>query len=254
MRRKLVVGNLKMHGSLVENKQLFEHFANKLNALHHVDIAICVPYPYLFQAQSLLKNTSICWGAQNISKDVIGAFTGEVSASMLNDFSTRYVIVGHSERSTAYCESDINVATKFMMAKNAGITPIFCVGETLIEREAGVMKRVVSDQMETILTTYGAHVFDQAVIAYEPIWAIGTGMAASPDQAQNMHKFIREKIAALDEEAAKSVKILYGGSVNSRNAVQLLAMPDIDGGLIGRSALIAEDFEEICHAAEQQYV
>lgn len=250
MRRKLVVGNLKMHGTLAENKQLFEHFVSHLNSLKKVDVAVCVPYPYLFQAQSILQNTAIAWGAQNISKDPIGAFTGEVSATMLRDFGTRYVIVGHSERSTAYCESDINVATKFMMAKNAGMTPIFCVGETLIEREAGVMDRVVSDQMETLLSTYGAQVFDRAVIAYEPIWAIGTGMAATPDQAQSMHEFIRNKIAALNPDAAKSVKILYGGSVNPRNAVQLLAMPDIDGGLIGRCALIAEDFEEICRSAE----
>lgn len=250
MRRKLVVGNWKMHGNLAQNKLLLEQLVTKLAPLTHADFAICVPFPYLYQAQMLLQNSNIAWGAQNIGKFQEGAYTGEVSANMLNDFGCRYVIIGHSERSTAYCESDENIAAKFMMAKSAGITPILCVGETLIEREAGVMHLVVAKQLDTIIDLYGAAVFTDTVISYEPIWAIGTGLAASPEQAQDMHKFIREKISALHLEAGASLKILYGGSLNPQNALQLLVMPDIDGGLIGRCSLNAHEFESICQAVQ----
>lgn len=249
MRRKLVVGNWKMHGNLVQNKSLLDNCIAKLAPLTNADYAVCVPYPYLYQAQSLLQHSNIAWGAQNIGKFEAGAYTGEVSAAMLKDFACTYTIIGHSERSTAYCESDENIAAKFMMAKNAGITPILCVGETLIEREAGVMHRVVAKQLDTIIDLYGAAVLADSVISYEPIWAIGTGLAASPEQAQNMHEFIRGKISALNLDAATSLKILYGGSLNPQNALQLLAMPDIDGGLIGRCSLNANDFEGICRAA-----
>ncbi|MGZ8262456.1 MAG: triose-phosphate isomerase, partial [Methylotenera sp.] len=240
MRRKLVVANWKMHGNLASNKQLLEAYIEKLSPLKNTDVVVCVPYPYLAQAQSMLQSTSIAWGAQNLSKDAIGAFTGEVSASMLKDFGSTHVIIGHSERATAYCESDENIAIKFMQAKSHGLTPILCVGETLIEREAGVMQMVVAKQLDTIINMYGAAVFANAVVSYEPIWAIGTGLAASADQAQSMHEFIRSKVAAQDIAAATSLKILYGGSVNSQNAVQLLAMQDIDGGLIGRCSLNAQ--------------
>ncbi|MGZ8258144.1 MAG: triose-phosphate isomerase [Methylotenera sp.] len=249
MRRKLVVANWKMHGNLASNKQLLEAYIEKLSPLKNTDVVVCVPYPYLAQAQSMLQSTSIAWGAQNLSKDAIGAFTGEVSASMLKDFGSTHVIIGHSERATAYCESDENIAIKFMQAKSHGLTPILCVGETLIEREAGVMQMVVAKQLDTIINMYGAAVFANAVVSYEPIWAIGTGLAASADQAQSMHEFIRSKVAAQDIAAATSLKILYGGSVNSQNAVQLLAMQDIDGGLIGRCSLNAQEFEGICRAA-----
>ena len=249
MRRKLVVGNWKMHGNLAQNKSLLEDYLTKLAPLINADYAVCVPFPYLYQAQSILQGSNISWGAQNIGKFESGAYTGEVSISMLKDFDSRYVIIGHSERNTAYCESDENIAAKFMRAKNVGITPILCVGETLIEREAGVMHRVVAKQLDTVIELYGASVFTNAVISYEPIWAIGTGLAASPEQAQNMHEFIRNKISALDIAAATSLKILYGGSLNPQNALQLLVMPDIDGGLIGRCSLNANDFEEICRAA-----
>ncbi|HYN55038.1 MAG TPA: triose-phosphate isomerase [Methylotenera sp.] len=249
MRRKLVVANWKMHGNLASNQQLFEAYIEKLSTLNTTDIVVCVPYPYLAQAQTLLRNTNIVWGAQNISKDAVGAFTGEVSATMLKDFGATHVIIGHSERATAYCESDENIATKFMQAQSHGLTPILCVGETLIEREAGVMQMVVGKQLDTILHTYGAAVFANAVVSYEPIWAIGTGLAASSDQAQSMHEFIRGKVAALDIAAASSLKILYGGSVNPQNAVQLFVMQDIDGGLIGRCSLNAQEFEGICRAA-----
>lgn len=249
MRQKLVVANWKMHGSLAANQQLFEAYLDKLSSLTDVDVVVCVPYPYLAQAQTILNNTRLAWGAQNLSKDAQGAFTGEVSAGMLKDFGATHVIIGHSERATAYCESDENIATKFMQAKQHGLTPILCVGETLIEREAGVMQMVVAKQLDTIINTYGAAVFENAIVSYEPIWAIGTGLAASPEQAQAMHAYIRNKIAVLDAGAADSLKILYGGSVNPQNAVQLFVMQDIDGGLIGRCSLSAQEFEGICRAA-----
>lgn len=249
MRQKLIVANWKMHGNLASNKKLFEAYIEKLSPLDNIDVAVCVPYPYLAQAQTMLQSTKIAWGAQNLSKDAVGAFTGEVSAAMLKDFGASYVIIGHSERATAYCESDENLAIKFMQAQAHGLTPILCVGETLIEREAGVMQMVVAKQLDTIINLYGAAVFANAVISYEPIWAIGTGLAASAEQAQSMHEFIRGRIASLDKAAAASLKILYGGSVNPKNAVQLLVMQDIDGGLIGKCSLNAQEFEGICRAA-----
>lgn len=249
MPKKLVVANWKMHGSLALNQQLLEAYIQKLSPLKNIDVVVCVPYPYLAQAQSILQSTCVAWGAQNLSKEPVGAFTGEVSAGMLKDFGASYVIIGHSERATAYCESDENIATKFMQAKSHGLTPILCVGETLIEREAGVMEMVVAKQIDTVINRYGASVFANTVISYEPIWAIGTGLAATPEQAQSMHAFIRARIAGLNQEAADSVKILYGGSINPQNAVQLLVMQDIDGGLIGRCALNAQEFEGICRAA-----
>jgi len=249
MPRKIVVANWKMHGNLATNQQLLQAYIDRLNTLKNVEVIVCVPYPYLAQTQSLLQNTSIAWGAQNLSKDVVGAFTGEVSASMLRDFGATHVIIGHSERATAYCESDENIAAKFMQAKAHGLVPILCVGETLIEREAGVMEMVVAKQIDTIINLYGADVFAGTVVSYEPIWAIGTGLAATPDQAQSMHEFIRHRIASHNQEAAASLKILYGGSVNPQNAVQLFNMQDIDGGLIGRCSLSAQEFEGICQAA-----
>lgn len=251
MRQKMVVANWKMHGSLAANKQLLSVYLEKLASVKTAKVVVCVPYPYLAQAQAMLQNTPIAWGAQNLSKDAVGPFTGEVSAAMLKDFGASYVIIGHSERATAYCESDENIATKFMQALAHGLTPILCVGETLIEREAGVMQMVVAKQLDTIIKLHGASVFANAVISYEPIWAIGTGLAASSDQAQSMHEFIRGKVAALDKSAAASLKILYGGSVNPQNAVQLLAMDDIDGGLIGKCSLNAQEFEKICLTAAQ---
>lgn len=249
MRQKLVVANWKMHGNLASNKQLLEAYIEKLSSLENTDVVVCVPYPYLAQTQSMLQNTNIAWGAQNLSKDAVGPFTGEVSAAMLRDFGASYVIIGHSERATAYCESDENIATKFIQAQTHGLTPILCVGETLIEREAGVMQLVVGKQLDTIINMYGAAVFAKAVVSYEPIWAIGTGLAASAEQAQSMHEFIRGKVAALNKTAATSMKILYGGSVNPQNAVQLLVMQDIDGGLIGKCSLNAQEFEKICRTA-----
>jgi triosephosphate isomerase len=248
MGKKLVVANWKMHGNLASNKLLLQAYLERLSSLINTNVVVCVPYPYLAQAQSMLQNTNIAWGAQNLSKDAIGAYTGEVSAVMLKDFGSSYVIIGHSERATAYCESDENIATKFVQAQMYGLTPILCVGETLIEREAGVMQMVVGKQLDSIINKYGAEVFANSVVSYEPIWAIGTGLAASSDQAQSMHEFIRGKVAILNKEASTSMKILYGGSVNPQNAVQLFAMQDIDGGLIGKCSLNAHEFEGICRA------
>jgi triosephosphate isomerase (TIM) len=248
--KKIVIANWKMHGNLKQNQMLLEAYVSSLANLKHTQVVVCVPYPYLAQAQSLLQNTDIAWGAQNLAKNEGGPFTGEVSAEMLRDFGCQYVILGHSERATAYCESDENIAQKFMMAKKHGITPILCVGETLIEREAGVMELKVGKQLDTIIDLYGVEVFDDAIVSYEPIWAIGTGLAATPEQAQDMHKFISDKLMQSNNEQKSSFKILYGGSVNPQNAVQLFQVDNIDGGLIGKCSLRPQEFEGICRAAE----
>ena len=247
---KLVVANWKMHGNLKQNSALLTDFVENLSNLKRTQVVVCAPYPYLAQLQNILQSTNITWGAQNVAKNEVGAFTGEVSAAMLRDFGVTYVIIGHSERATAYCESDENIATKFVQARKHGLTPILCVGETLNEREAGMMEMVVGKQLDTIINSHGAEVFADAVISYEPIWAIGTGLAATPVQAKAMHKFIRNKVANLNLDAANRLKILYGGSVNPQNAVQLFLVENIDGGLIGKCSLNAQEFEGICQAAE----
>ncbi len=246
---KIVVANWKMHGNLQRNQHLIQQYLQGLQGDMPCEVVVCVPYPYLAQMQHLLAGTALHWGAQNIAKFEQGAYTGEVSAEMLCDFAARYVIIGHSERSTAYCESDENIAEKFMMAKRHGLIPILCVGETLLEREAGVMERVVGKQLETIIRLFGGEAFADTLISYEPIWAIGTGLAASAEQAVAMHSFIRDTVAAADSAAAKRLKILYGGSVNPQNAIQLLHQKEIDGALVGRCSLDAEQFIKICQAA-----
>jgi triosephosphate isomerase len=256
MRRKLVVGNWKMHGSLAQNQALITEITSSLRDLNNADFAVCVPSPYLFQAQSLLQETNIAWGGQNVSPHEYGAYTGAVSARMLADFGCTYVLIGHSERRVLIHETNTSAAASFGMALKAGLTPIFCVGETLEERESGVSEAVVASQMIAILNTLGLEVLSKAVqlravIAYEPSWAIGTGRTATPEQAQAMHTFIRRQIAERDADVANRVRILYGGSVNPSNASQLLAMPDIDGGLIGRCSLNANEFIAICRAASE---
>ncbi len=248
--KKLVVANWKMHGNLEQNQALLTQYIASLSALKQTKVVVCAPYPYLAQLQQMLQHTDIAWGAQNMAKNAEGAYTGEVSATMLKDFGCEYVIIGHSERATAYCESDENIAQKFMQAKQHGLTPILCVGETLIEREAGVMELVIGKQLDTIIAMHGADIFANSIISYEPIWAIGTGLAATPVQAQAMHKFIRNKISSLNIEAASSLKILYGGSVNPQNAVQLFAALNVDGGLVGKCSLKVHEFEKICTAAD----
>ncbi|MEE9330787.1 MAG: triose-phosphate isomerase [Methylophilaceae bacterium] len=248
--QKFVIANWKMHGNLKDNQALLETYVSALAGLTNTQVAVCAPYPYLGQLQTMLQDTNIAWGAQNLAKNENGAFTGEVSAQMLRDFGCEYVILGHSERATAYCESDENIAQKFMVAKKHGITPILCVGETLIEREAGVMELKVGKQLDAIIDLYGVEVFAGAVISYEPIWAIGTGLAATPEQAQAMHQFIRDKLSPAKAEEERGLNILYGGSVNPQNAVQLFGVKNIDGGLIGKCSLNAKEFEKICRAAE----
>jgi len=246
MRKKLVAGNWKMHGSQAENAALL---AAIKPALAGIEAVVCVPFPYLAQAQALLAGSSIAWGAQNVSEQAKGAFTGEVSASMLLDFGCKYVIVGHSERRSLYGESDALVASKYRVAQSAGLIPILCVGESLDERESGVTEAVVARQLDAVIDAAGVGSLAKAVVAYEPVWAIGTGKTASPEQAQAVHAFIRGKIAALDSGVANQLVIQYGGSVKASNASELMAKPDIDGGLIGGASLVAGEFVAICQAA-----
>lgn len=249
--KKIIVGNMKMNGSRVFNESYLLSLKDKLQNIDQIDVALCLPYPYLFQAQDLLAGSNIFWGGQNVAKYESGPFTGEVSALMLKDFNSHFVIVGHSERSTAYCESDENIAIKFNMIKKFSMTPILCVGETLIEREAGIMERVVANQLDKIIELYGSNIFENSIIAYEPIWAIGTDMAATPDQTKKMCSFIRKLINNSLESDLKNLKILYGGSVNAKNAVQLWSLEGVDGALIGRAALDVNEFFQICQEAER---
>lgn len=245
MRRKLVVGNWKMYGRLASNRALLEAI---VAGVRGADCAVCVPYPYLAQAQSLLQGSNVAWGAQNLSQHEEGAFTGEVAPGMLADFGCSYVLVGHSERRGLFHESNEVVSAKFDAALKAGIKPILCVGETLAERESGVTEQVVAAQLDAVLNRGGALALSKAVVAYEPVWAIGTGKTAAPSQAQTVHAFIRERVAQHDSQVAQSLCILYGGSVKANNAAELFAMPDIDGGLIGGASLVVDEFLAICRA------
>jgi triosephosphate isomerase len=250
MRRKLVVGNWKMHGSLAQNELLLKAVKSGATQLSRVDIAVCAPFPYLAQLKQELSASAVKWGAQDVHQLEKGAFTGEVSASMLADFSCTYVIVGHSERRSIYGESSQLVAQKFAAAQLAGLTPILCVGETLEQRESGSTEAVVAEQLDAVLALAGVQALRNAVVAYEPVWAIGTGKTASPEQAQAVHAFIRRRVADHDAQIAQGLVILYGGSVKGANAPELFAKADIDGGLIGGAALIADDFLAICRAGQ----
>jgi len=244
--KKIVIGNMKMHGSLEFNESYFKSLKQKLSLFNELSITLCVPYPYLFQAQKILMGSNIQWGCQNVAKELEGPFTGEVSASMIKDFQCKIVIVGHSERNTAYCESDENIAEKFNMIKKQDMTPLLCVGETLIEREAGIMEKVVSEQVGTILDLYGKDIFKGSIIAYEPIWAIGSDSAASPDQIEKMCEIIKQLICT-NVSGNDDVNIVYGGSVNAKNAVQLCQINGVDGVLMGRASLDVNEFYEICN-------
>ncbi len=247
MRRKLVAGNWKMNGTLAANAVLFAEIKAALGQ-PACDVAICVPSPYLAQSRSELAATSIAWGAQDLSSHESGAYTGEVAAAMLLDFGCTYVIVGHSERRAYHGETDASVAQKAIRALHSGLIPIVCVGETLAEREAGRTDAVVGRQIDVVLAVLDMGDLTKVVIAYEPVWAIGTGKTATPQMAQDVHAMIRAKLAAKDVVVADKVRILYGGSMKPDNAKELLAMPDIDGGLIGGAALKAADFIEIIRA------
>ncbi len=249
MRGRLVAGNWKSNGDLTANQRLLDHVRTEAVHLHGVNCAVCVPYPYLFQAQQLLNGTPVAWGGQDVSPFGAGAFTGAVTAGMLLEFGCHFAIVGHSERRSIFGDSDALVAAKFKAALAAGLTPILCVGETLQEREAGATEQVVGRQLDAVIHDAGAAALRKAIVAYEPVWAIGTGKNATPDQAQTMHAFIRNRVATSDATGAAELMILYGGSVKAANAAQLFAMRDVDGGLIGGASLVAGEFMAICHAA-----
>lgn len=249
MRKPLVAGNWKMNGSRESVKTLLNGIKAGVGEVTAADMAVCPPYVFLGDVQQMLNGTAIGWGAQNLSTEASGAFTGEISADMIKDFGCQYVLVGHSERRALYGETDAVVAHKYEVARNAGLVPVLCIGETLEERESGVTEQVVSRQLDAVIDRVGIAVAGDGVIAYEPVWAIGTGKTASPEQAQEVHAFIRQKLAGLDAGVADKIRILYGGSMNAGNAAELIGQADIDGGLIGGASLKADDFLAIGRAA-----
>lgn len=246
MKKKLIAGNWKMNGATATNAALLQQLLAGVGQ-PACDIAVCVPAPYLAEVGALVKGSAIAVGAQDVSAHDAGAYTGEVSASMLRDLAVRYAIVGHSERRQYHGETDGVVASKAQKALAAGITPIVCVGETLQEREAGLTEEVVKRQLAAVIHTNG-HCISEIVVAYEPVWAIGTGKTASPEQAQRVHAVLRAQLRAATEHSDR-VQILYGGSMNAANAAQLLGQADIDGGLVGGASLKAPDFLAIIAAA-----
>jgi len=257
MRARLVAGNWKMHGSRAANASLLDALlaglgqtgAPRADNAERAECAVCVPFPYLEQVADRLAGSAVTWGAQNVSEHSAGAFTGEVSGAMLAEFGCRYAIVGHSERRQLFGETDTQVAAKFGAAQVSGLIPILCVGETLEGREAGRTEAVVAGQLDAVIAQVGAAAFGRAVVAYEPVWAIGTGKTATADQAQAVHAFLRGRLAAQDASVARGLRILYGGSVKATNAASTFAMPDVDGGLVGGAALVAEEFLAIVAAA-----
>ena len=251
MRSKVVAGNWKLNGTLAANEALLRALLRDVQKSEPAACVVCVPYPYLSQAREILRGTPIAWGAQDCSRYDKGAYTGEVSGAMIAEMGARYAIVGHSERRSIFGDTDAMVAEKFAAAKRAGLTPIFCVGETLGERERGATNEVLARQVDAVLEK-GAQVLEGAVIAYEPVWAIGTGKTATSRQAQDAHEFIRKRVAAKETSVAARVPILYGGSVKAANAAELFAMPDVDGGLVGGASLVAEEFVAIWRAAGAQ--
>ncbi len=250
MRVKLVAGNWKMNGNLASGRALLKAILPPLAALKHARYAVCAPYPYLAAVGQTLGGSSVALGAQDLCQFDDGAYTGGVSGAMLADCGCRYVIVGHSERRGVFGETDEVVALKYGQALKHGLVPILCLGETLAEREAGVTEAVVARQLDAVIQGCGLQLLAQGVVAYEPVWAIGTGRTATPQQAQDVHAFIRGRVAAADRRLADGLTVLYGGSVKAGNAAQLFAMPDVDGGLIGGASLVADEFVAICRAAQ----
>jgi triosephosphate isomerase len=243
MKRKiLVAGNWKMHGSKTMVRSLLEGILAGSSAQGKADLAVFPPFPYLSLAESILSGSHVHWGGQTLNPNAKGAFTGETSGDMLTDLGCRYVLVGHSERRSIFQESDRDVALRFEAALAAGLEPVLCVGETIEEREKGQTEAVVWRQLEAVTSHVGIQAFSKAVVAYEPVWAIGTGLTASPEQAQAVHRFIRDKLTALDVIITDQLRILYGGSVKGSNAAELFGQDDIDGGLVGGASLTAEDF------------
>jgi triosephosphate isomerase (TIM) len=252
MRNRFVIGNWKLNGDLDSNAVLLA----AINQRVVQDVVqesgkfcgVCVPFVYLPQAQSILANGNVGWGAQDVSRYIAGAYTGEISAKMLSEFDCRYALVGHSERRAMLGDTDVVVAEKFGNTKKAGLTPVLCVGETLDERSAGNTENVVMRQLRAVVEIHGVAALSGAILAYEPVWAIGTGKTATPDEAEAVHAFLRAEIGKLDVEIAASMPILYGGSVKKANAKELFAMPNIDGGLIGGASLVADEFLGIWQA------
>jgi triosephosphate isomerase (TIM) len=249
MRRPIVAGNWKMHGSRAENARLIEDILNGYPANAGADCVVCPPSVYLQEVGRMLRDSPVALGAQDTCADAHGAFTGEVSAAMLKDVGCKYVLVGHSERRLIYRESDQLVARKFAAAHAKALIPVLCVGEQLSDREASRTEEVIARQLDVVLELCGPEVLGQGVVAYEPVWAIGTGRTASPQQAQDVHAFIRARIASRDARIAAGTRILYGGSVKAGNAAELFGMPDVDGGLIGGASLKADEFLAILAAA-----
>jgi triosephosphate isomerase len=247
MRRKLIAGNWKMNGNLAANAVLLTGIRSGLGEAR-CDVAVCVPAPYLAQCRDALAGSPARWGAQDLSVHESGAFTGEVSAGMLLDFGSRYVIVGHSERRSYHGETDETVAAKAARAVSAGLIPIVCVGETLQQREQGQTESTVARQLDTVLAAFEPEQLTRIVVAFEPVWAIGTGKTATPEMAQQVHALLRMLLKERSLAAAEVVPVLYGGSMKPDNAAELLAMPDIDGGLIGGASLKATDFLAIIRA------
>ncbi|UCH53674.1 MAG: triose-phosphate isomerase [Pseudomonadota bacterium] len=249
-RRPLVAGNWKMNGTRAEAAALVDGIKNGVSSASKAEVAVCPPFILVPLVAERLAGSAVVWGGQNLSVHKSGAYTGEVSGPMLKDYACTYAIVGHSERRTYYGEDDNLVAEKFAAAQSHGLVPILCIGETLAERERGQTEQVVARQLDAVLEKSGISALGSAVIAYEPVWAIGTGKTATPEQAQAVHKFIRDKLAKLDRHIAEGVRILYGGSMKGSNAKELIGQPDIDGGLIGGASLQAEEFLTICRAAD----
>ncbi|MGE0800658.1 MAG: triose-phosphate isomerase [Lautropia sp.] len=250
-RRPLVIGNWKMNGDLTGNERLLGALRAQLDRalLGRVDVAVCPPAPYIGQASTWLGDTGVAWGAQNVARQDNGAFTGEVSAKMLADLRCTWALVGHSERRQLFGESDELVAEKAARLLECAVRPVVCLGETREERAAGATEQVLARQLDAVIPVIAVHPTDDYVLAYEPVWAIGTGLTATPAQAQAVHAFLRARLAESGVAAVDRIRILYGGSVKSANAIDLFEQSDVDGGLIGGASLIAEEFVAICKAA-----
>ena len=248
MRTRFVIGNWKLNGVLARNALLLDALKTGVVAKVGASCGVCVPAPYLAQVQEALIGSMVDWGAQDVSRFESGAYTGEVSAAMVAEFGSRYTLVGHSERRAIFGESDEVVSSKFGLALKAALIPILCVGESLAERESGRTEEVVWRQLQAIIAMHGVANLSKAILAYEPVWAIGTGKTASPGQAEEVHGFLRGKVSGLDKSVGNDLSILYGGSVKKSNAAELFGMPNIDGGLIGGASLVAEEFLGIWNA------
>lgn len=253
MRRSMVAGNWKMHGSEAANLALLAELELRIQPEWPIDVAIFPPFVYLADVVRRLRGVPFAVGAQDVCAEPGGAFTGEVAAAMLRDVGCKLVIVGHSERRRWYGEDDALVARKFAAALAAGLTPVLCIGETLEERVADRTETVIARQLDAVLAMNGVARFADAIVAYEPVWAIGTGRNASAEQAQAVHAFVRRRIAEQNAKIAGQARILYGGSVKAANAAELFAMPDVDGGLVGGASLVVEEFYEICAAAAARH-